>query len=217
MEQWFSEWLGTDLGDGDQMDDYYEHQLLIRRFKYTHIPELECKRLSWPTVTAHPVLRPGLFKASYGAHGTELILVSYKGLEMQGYKVSGDPNVPAGQISIRADLTQSLILSEEQQSSVQLLTDIDLPDAAPAVATALEQLPPQPFFLPYDCSYREPRNDCPKKCKARFLGKLQIAGHGFQDPRLTPMHWIVFNEDLFGVLWLDLRNFFTFHRVETDF
>lgn len=72
----------------------------------------------------------------------------------------GDPNVPAGQISLKVDLVRPMILTLEQQSSIQNLLDIDTPDI-PAEVT-LDKLPPQPFRIPADCFDRNlnPANTC---------------------------------------------------------
>ena len=65
----------------------------------------------------------------------------------------GDPNVPAGQVSIEADLSRPMVLSDLQQASVQTLKDIDTPDIPADVA--LHQLPSQPFRVPADCLDRD--------------------------------------------------------------
>lgn len=61
----------------------------------------------------------GLFIAPYGSHGLEILHISFHGAEehsnhnshnfgnvqLQGLKISGDPNVPAGQLSFCIDIT----------------------------------------------------------------------------------------------------------------
>lgn len=51
----------------------------------------------------------------------------------------------------------------------------------------------------------------------RFHGFGQVADEGFQDPSFVEGHWIVFNEDLFGFLWISLQALSMFHRVQEQF
>lgn len=48
----------------------------------------------------------------------------------------------------------------------------------------------------------------------RFHGFGQIARQGFQNSSFIEGHWVVFNEDLFGFLWIKLESFSLYHRVK---
>lgn len=49
----------------------------------------------------------GLWVGKYGEHGFEMINVTYSGDELIAYKVTGDKNVPKGEVSFRVDLSPS--------------------------------------------------------------------------------------------------------------
>jgi hypothetical protein len=46
----------------------------------------------------------GRWRGHYGPHGEELIAIEQTGRELVARKVTGDPNVPAGEITFRARL-----------------------------------------------------------------------------------------------------------------
>ena len=76
----------------------------------------------------------------------------------------GDPNVPAGQVSVRVDLKRPMILSgQQQQASVRMLAEIDTADLPPG--ETLEKLPPQSFQVPPDCQPNDVT--APSTCRAR--------------------------------------------------
>ena len=41
----------------------------------------------------------GFFLGEYGSHGTELVFVEHIGFHLRAFKVTGDPNVPAGELT----------------------------------------------------------------------------------------------------------------------
>jgi hypothetical protein len=51
----------------------------------------------------------------------------------------------------------------------------------------------------------------------RFLGKGTVSPMGYRHPSLINVHFIVFDENKFGVLWIDLHSFSLFSRVEETF
>lgn len=85
----------------------------------------------------------GLFIAPYGSHGLEILHISFHGAEdhgnpnfgnvqLQGLKISGDPNVPAGQLSFCVDIT----------NVIDPAVAIDM-DQRPVVTFPLDSLRPQ--------------------------------------------------------------------------
>lgn len=164
-----------------------------------------------PTTT-HVPLRPGFFKGMYGGHGTEIVLLSYD-LEKNNAlarKITGDPNVPSGEISICADLSRPMVLTSEQQSSISVLSDIDTPDLPPN--TEPGKLNKQPFVIPSGV-WTEDSFQVLKYCIMRFHSQGTVSPMGYHRPERIVNHFIVFDEDTFGVLWLGLYSFGLFSRV----
>lgn len=79
--------------------------------------------------------------------------------------MKGDPNVPAGVVSLYGDTQRPMMLTDEQQQSIELMEAIDIPDLPPDFK--LELLPRQTFHIPLDCMDRN--KDSPKLCKYRFV------------------------------------------------
>ncbi|KAL3859365.1 hypothetical protein ACJMK2_009589 [Sinanodonta woodiana] len=178
--------------------------------------QLQLSPLVLPPLTPDRIIQPGLFKGTYSAHGTELLMLSYSDetQEIHLTKITGDPNVPAGEISVYVDLRRPMILNREQQESLQTLKDIDTPDLPPEFDGTRNFS--QPFIVPRQCEMEDCR-DLPTFCKARYHSKGTIAAFGYQNPTFSNNHWIMISEDVFGVLWLDLYSFSLFNRIKEEF
>ena len=55
-----------------------------------------------------------------------------------------------------------------------------------------------------------------KQCNFRFIGEGQIAQNNFENPSMIPAHIVIFDENNFGVLFLELRSMSLFSRVEEN-
>ena len=53
------------------------------------------------------------------------------------------------------------------------------------------------------------------KCLGRWVGEAQIAAHMFVDSSFIPANFILFSEDEFAVMFLDLNCISMFHRVNS--
>ena len=78
----------------------------------------------------------------------------------------GDPNVPAGEISITADLSKPLVLTKEQQESIKSLKEVEV-WAGPAVDSNQSVPRKQPFWIPREVA-SEDEFSLPKYCVSRF-------------------------------------------------
>ena len=80
---------------------------------------LESCRFPWPTSTPAAPLPPGLFQASYGPHGIELIRLEVPSdnsiTGTRGVKVTGDPNVPFDKTTFEIIAPGCLDMSKEDQ------------------------------------------------------------------------------------------------------
>ncbi|VDI12545.1 F-box protein 31 [Mytilus galloprovincialis] len=110
-------------------------------------------------------IQPGLFLAHYSAHGIEMFLLKYdmSKKEAEVIKITGDPNVPAGETSIYINLRKPMQLTKDQQldvNSLLLLEEEDIPESddvqprnqpfviPPGFSTFLDD------FTPTTCEYR---------------------------------------------------------------
>uniref|UniRef100_T1J548 F-box domain-containing protein n=1 Tax=Strigamia maritima TaxID=126957 RepID=T1J548_STRMM len=214
-EQEFFEWLKDETSVAHLLDVHLKELFLM---KFLNIREyernaFEHRRLRPSPPKADAIIQPGLFKGTYSSHGLELVLLTYDsyGTKVKVTKVTGDPNVPAGELTFKSDLQYPIILTENQQLDIQVMRQ---PDAVVS-PIPLHKLPLQSFRLPAEFS-PDDANIIPSTCKGRFYGWGQVAGHGFTNPSFIGGHWIIFNEDLFGFLWFELLSLSLYHRVQED-
>nr|XP_022337684.1 F-box only protein 31-like isoform X1 [Crassostrea virginica] len=206
LQQWMQEEL-----ESEYMDIYFNCffrrsvTLLSSRHHYQWSPlKLPCKsRVNAP-------IQPGLFKGTYSAHGIEVLSLDYDEelTEVTVTKITGDPNVPATKVSVKGDLTSSLVLTAEEQGSIRDL------NAASQRSAAERDLPEkQPFVIPENCFDRD-ISDIPKSCSFRCKAKGQIASHGYKHSSFSEGHFVVFDESKFGMVWLELMSFSIYYRVD---
>ncbi|WAR01664.1 FBX31-like protein [Mya arenaria] len=153
------------------------------------------ERLRMPAITgtfgSQFPIGPGLFKGMYSA----LLLLTYD-MEKQkalASKISGDSNVPAGEVSIEVNLQKPMVLTAEQQQSHASIRALN-PDDPPPI-------------LGEDCdTFRQPYH---------ALGT--VSPTGYTDPQQIPVHFMVFNEEMFGVMWIGLHHFSLYVKVKEQF
>ncbi|XP_067091465.1 F-box only protein 31 isoform X2 [Osmerus mordax] len=260
----FRTWLEEEWGRTLE-DIFHEHmqELILMKFIYTSQYDncLTYRRIFLPPRLPSDLLAPGLFKGTYGSHGLEIVMLSFHGPWARATKLTGDPNVPAGQLTLNVDLRKSVRLPDlEQQRSVEELSRLVLgaheeaqresqqgaaADVEPsATQEAVEgaaggsspgsrsgpgpedgacsegshsgsgappALEPQPFVLPLGVIARN--EVYPRTCRMCFYGTGLIAGHGFTSPERTPGLFILFDQDRFGFIWLELKSFSLYSRL----
>ncbi|KAM6960817.1 F-box only protein 31 isoform 2-T2 [Aplochiton taeniatus] len=276
----FRTWLEEEWGRTLE-DIFHEHmqELILMKFIYTSQYDncLTYRRIYLPPVCASDLLQPGLFKGTYGSHGLEIVMLSFHGPRARATKLTGDPNVPAGQLTLDVDLSRPVQLPDlEHQRSVEELShlvqgvheeaqreaqlqDQSAPTAPQGAAKEDEEEEevgsgacggssspreqemeteaseagsestrpgpssscsssssdgpgePQPFVLPLGVMARN--EVYPRTCRKCFYGTGLIAGHGFTSPERTPGLFILFDEDRFGFIWLELKSFSLYSRL----
>lgn len=157
-------------------------------------------------------IKPGLFKGSYGGHGVELVqlqihMIADTMIGATGVKITGDPNVPFNEVTFRI------------VGKACLNIPIDLQETVRGVRTAMLEKTTVPFkedlvqnfCVPKDMIERVPIRWT--TCKGRWAAEAQIASHMFQDPQLIEANFVLFSEDEFAVMFLDLNCVSMFHRV----
>ncbi|XP_051739441.1 F-box only protein 31 [Ctenopharyngodon idella] len=122
----FRTWLEEEWGRTLE-DIFHEHmqELILMKFIYTSQYDncLTYRRIYLPPCLPSDLLQPGLFKGTYGSHGLEIIMLSFHGSKAKATKLTGDPNVPAGQLTLEVDLNRPVRLPDlEHQRSMEELS-----------------------------------------------------------------------------------------------
>ncbi|XP_036896121.1 F-box only protein 31 isoform X1 [Sturnira hondurensis] len=244
----FRTWLREEWGRTLE-DIFHEHmqELILMKFIYTSQYDncLTYRRIYLPPSHPDDLIKPGLFKGTYGSHGLEIVMLSFHGKHARATKITGDPNIPAGQQTVEIDLMHRIQLPnvenlcnfnelsrivlevheqvrQEQQQQEDRTEDNE--GARPPTekvwepgdrgAAALKEQPVQ-FVLPVGVTSRN--EDYPRTCRMCFYGTGLIADHGFTSPERTPGVFILFDEDRFGFIWLELKSFSLYSRVQATF
>lgn len=214
----YLKWVSDVFDPGNQFGFYH---LPRQKFKFLKENEKRYNLLPLVVPENNPQfdnipIKPGFFKGTYSAHGNEILALTYsvEDNEAQLTKITGDPNVPATKVSQHIDFQHTMILTDEQQASMQMLLDIDTHDPS---EEELEQAQKQKFILPVQCYCDAKTADIPKFCKLRCHSRGRIAAEGYLNPKFSKSHCIIFDEDNIGVLWLELESFSLYSRVTEKF
>ncbi|KAM4637729.1 F-box only protein 31 isoform 2-T2 [Amazona ochrocephala] len=254
----FRTWLREEWGRTLE-DIFHEHmqELILMKFIYTSQYDncLTYRRIYLPPSSPDDLIKPGLFKGTYGSHGLEIVMLSFHGKKAKGTKITGDPNIPAGQQTVEIDLAHPLQLpdieslrdfselsrivlevqeqvrrEEQEQEHRQEEEDPSQPAAKPlggegaegednaagAEGSTQDKAPAsQPFVLPMGVISRN--EDYPRTCRICYYGTGLIAGHGFTSPERTPGVFVLFDDDRFGFIWLELKSFSLYSRIKVAF
>ncbi|EDV23834.1 uncharacterized protein TRIADDRAFT_57437 [Trichoplax adhaerens] len=156
-------------------------------FTFTRLPPINHSNVDTNISKNH--LRSGYYAGTYGVHGLEIIRILYKEQTLNGTKITGDPNVPAGKITFKAFLSNPILIANPEDGPF-LLTD----DLLPSI------------------------NGIPRHALAIYHGSGQIAFEGYRLPRFINGKFIVFNQDTCGFIWLGAVISFTlFKRFDEGF
>uniref|UniRef100_A0A8C4F912 F-box domain-containing protein n=1 Tax=Dicentrarchus labrax TaxID=13489 RepID=A0A8C4F912_DICLA len=233
----FRTWLEEEWGRTLE-EIFHEHmqELILMKFIYTSQYDncLTYRRIYLPPVMPSDLLQPGLFKGTYGSHGLEIVMLSFHETSARATKLTGDPNVPAGQLTLDVDLSRPVVLPDlEQQRNIEELSRLVLgvheevqreaeqqakgtsatgrsaAEAGCGGASAEEGM--EPFVLPLGVMARN--EVYPRTCRESFYGTGLIAGHGFTSPERTPGLFVLFDQDRFGFIWLELKSFSLYSRL----
>ena len=154
-------------------------------------------------------LKPGLFKGQYGAHGVELVHLK----DGQVVKVTGDPNVPFNQVTFRVTMKNKIVLPLETQRDVDDILQATVDDFQEYMIAGDSDTDTYDFLVPENMNVRVP---IPwSKCLGRWVGEAQIAAHMFVDSSFIPANFLLFSEDEFAVMFLDLNCISMFYRVKS--
>jgi len=147
----------------------------------------------------------GVFKGDYGGNGIHLVHLR----DGQGVKMTGDPNVPFNQVTFRTTSPVRMNLSLETQRSLSLVMEATASHSRETTGPAGDRYK---FVVPDGVTQRPLITW--RECIGRWAAEAQIASHMFRDPKFIPANLIVFSEDEFAVMFLDLKSISMFHRVK---
>ena len=151
-------------------------------------------------------LAPGVFKGHYGGHGIELVHLQ----DGQAVKITGDPNVPFNQVTVRVTSSQCLQLSEQQQLSLSLVREVT--EKAGDGQVSSSEAGRSKFLVPEGMVERIPVTW--RDCLGRWPAEVQIASQMFQDSQFILANFILFSPDEFAVMMLDLNTISLYHRAK---
>ena len=130
----------------------------------------------------------------YGQHGYEMINVTYHGDLMIAYKVTGDKNVPRGEITFQVDLnplkTRRVDPNSDQPTTIEHLEPISLTEKA-AKKWGTSQLP-------------------------RHKGLGQVAEPGFTKNQWMEGQLIIIGEEYFSFAWVPIEQQIFFGRPSPE-
>jgi len=123
------------------------------------------------------------YNERYGQPGYDLINITYEGDTLIATKVTGNSNVPEGQITFTAELAPKVITTSSNSTSL-------LPEVG--------RLPP--IQLP-----EKTADIWEKKKLLRFPGEGQIAGEGFDESEWVMGQLVFIGESQFSYVWVPLQ------------
>ncbi len=132
---------------------------------------------------------------SYGNQGFEMVNITYFGDTLIARKVTGDENVPAGEISFQADLSPSIPTpsSFSKESKHENTNNI--------------RRPLSNIILSKEASKKWNTNEL-----ARYPGLGQVAEKGFKHNKWMDGQFVFINEDYFSFAWMPLNHQILFGR-----
>ncbi|KAL7539198.1 hypothetical protein ACHAXR_011524 [Thalassiosira sp. AJA248-18] len=137
----------------------------------------------------------GLWVGKYGSHGFEMINVTYSGDQLIAYKVTGDKNIPRGEISFTADLSPNI-------------DDGNMPGG--------QQQQQQPHLDPIKLSESSAKKWGTKRLP-RFPGQGHAAEPGFINHQFLEGQLVVIGEgDYFSFAWVPLEHQIFFGRPSPE-
>eukprot|EP00977_Amphora_coffeiformis_P011695 scaffold2829_cov147-Amphora_coffeaeformis.AAC.3 len=136
----------------------------------------------------------GLWVGKYGSHGYELINVTYVGDTLIANKLTGDKNVPRGEITFQVDLHPLRYSNANQKSSsknsAQALSPITLTEQA-ARKWGTRKLP-------------------------RYAGLGQVAEEGFTNNQWMDGQLIIIGDNYFSFAWVPIEQQIFFGRPSAE-
>jgi len=203
----------------EQQDEAFDMELFRRKKEEIFNSNHSCWYKRFEEAT-HPIasLPSGLFAGDYSVHGVEFINVGLvddesspgeQNISLLGRKVTGDPNVPFDKVTFEVDDPRCLNMSLEEQETTG---NIGRFMEEPRYIEYQDGLR-LPFKVPEDCNDAQYLPPGLNYCRGRWSCKCQVAYDNYQFPSMIPGNLIVFNQDLFAVIFLGLHSMSVYKKV----
>ncbi|EPQ02052.1 F-box only protein 31 [Myotis brandtii] len=205
---------------------------------------LAYRRLYLPPSHPDDLIRPGLFQANCNAYGLSIAMLSFHGKYARVTKVTGITKtlaleihlmrriqLPDGQIfrnfnklsRVVQEIERQVIREQMQKGRTEESEGHGWQSPAqPSVresGAAASEEQPVPFVLPVGVLSRD--LNYPRTCRMCFYGvytnKFIVSLRDYTYPRSYPGVFILFDENHFGFIRMDLKYFILFRRVQNTF
>ena len=150
----------------------------------------------------------GLWVGKYGSHGYELINVTYVGDTLIGSKVTGDRNVPRGEITFQVDLNP---LQRMSSSSSSASTSSSPQSTRQSIDPGNNGSTLQPIQLTDQAAQKWGTSQLP-----RYAGLGQVAEEGFRNNQWMDGQLIIIGQDYFSFAWLPIEQQIFFGRPSPE-
>lgn len=131
----------------------------------------------------------GLWKGQYGDYGETIIRIRYEGEMMVATKVTGDPHVPAGEVTFRANLSSNDVESVQSENSENVrLEVIEVGPSDEMVTKEVEE----------------------------FSAEGVIATRNYEHVQFVPGRLFLLSPTTIGFLWMSIGQFVHLERLEED-
>ena len=171
-------------------------------------------------------LAPGLFIGGYGDYcehndfGWEslamrqfihLQLGGQAGPYLRGVHITGYSSVPAGQVIFEVSNHRCLVLRGQQKETCKSIEECQQ-------FVEHEENRVEHFVLPRDCNTGRNAEtkaflEQQKTCQGRWAAKAQLVSKNITNPHMTSANFILFNNDIFAVIFLKPRFITLFKRA----
>ena len=94
-----------------------------------------------------------------------------------------------------------------------------LEELSPSGSIKWDDQPPSEIEFPRDCDFDMDdafSKETFKKSTSRFSCSCQVAEYGFLNPSFINGHLVVFSEDIFLVIFMDIDSISFFHRIKVN-
>lgn len=158
----------------------------------------------------------GLWVGKYGHHGYEMINVTYQGDLLIAYKVTGDKNVPRGEITFQADLNplrrrRRNVGNNDPSSSSSTATAMGARNIIDNSSSAGAQDMLQPINLTEKAAKKWGTTQLP-----RHKGLGQVAEPGFKNSQWMSGQLIIIGDEYFSFAWVPIEQQIFFGRPSPE-